>query len=389
MLQRISMMREELKVRGQGLQPLISRATRTTETEDAKIAIFFDTKEDKEEEILRSLENWRNLRWRTLKTTPEEGDEGFEGPLCKQLLGKYVEPFGKDVETLSNKVENRAVQGTSARVLESVRSDFEEAGTANATLEDGELKEVVAPVKKEASEETSPMKTKARIHGDKADEGTNQEMLGYMTKQLVASLSEKANDATIGALSEKVKNATTTENLSNKAKEFQNQEETLNDKIEEIHGRNDIRKASEDEEDDELLPSQLAAPECMKSHVEQKETRTVIKFKIKDLDEGLNKTKSGIPREKVKLKSEDFKKIEDPKRHRYAYKTCGAEAPKRADFMTPRSSSHECEFACNQRGKEAPMKSELGSHMLTDCEERLTEVPQKAGFKKPKRRVHR
>ena len=110
---------------------MISRATRTTETEDEHIRILLDIREDKEEEILRSLENWRNLRWRTLKTTPEEGDEGFEGPPCKQLLGKDLEPLEKDVETLSNKVENRAVQGTSAQVLESVKSNFEEAGTVN------------------------------------------------------------------------------------------------------------------------------------------------------------------------------------------------------------------------------------------------------------------
>ena len=67
---------------------MISIATTSTgtETEDENIKVPLDIREDNEEEILRSLENWRNLRWKILKATPEEGDEGFEGPPCRQTL---------------------------------------------------------------------------------------------------------------------------------------------------------------------------------------------------------------------------------------------------------------------------------------------------------------
>ena len=56
---------------------------------------------------------------------------------------------------LSAKAETRAGQGISAGVPGSVMSDPEKAGTVKKTLEDGELGDIVAPVKKEASEETS------------------------------------------------------------------------------------------------------------------------------------------------------------------------------------------------------------------------------------------
>ena len=144
-----------------------------------------------------------------IKTTPGEGDEGFEGPPYRQSLeeddasdaSKDVNSLSKevgenDVEILSNKAKIRAEQLVIARAAESVKSDPGKAGTANITLEDGESREIVAP-ESEATEKASIKKFKARILGKKAEEGRDQEMSSYKTKQQVTSLSRKADDATI------------------------------------------------------------------------------------------------------------------------------------------------------------------------------------------------
>ena len=143
------------------------------------------------------------------KTTPEEGGEGPEGTPCGQPLEKkdandasedvktHSKEVGEsDVETLTKKAKIRTEQLVIARAAESVKSDPGKAGTANTTLEDGESRKIVAP-ESEATEKASIKKFKARILGKKAEEGRDQEMSSYKTKQLVTSLSEKADDATI------------------------------------------------------------------------------------------------------------------------------------------------------------------------------------------------
>ena len=158
----------------------------------------------------------------------------------------------------------------------------------NTTVEDGVLKKVVAP-ENEASKEATIDETKARILGEKAEEGRDQEMSSYKTKQLVTSLSEKADDA-----------------ITKVPGKEANEPE-----------KNDVKKASEDEEGDELVPSRLIALERMKNHAEQRKTGITIKFKTEDLGGSLNKGKSGILRKGVKFKDEDLKETEDPKRFSY------------------------------------------------------------------------
>ena len=70
-------------------------------------------------------------------------------------------------------------------------SNSEKTRTAKL-LEDRDLGRFVAPGSGEDSEDTSQNKIKARILSPRAEEGRNQEMLGYRTKQLVTSLSDKA-----------------------------------------------------------------------------------------------------------------------------------------------------------------------------------------------------
>ena len=122
-----------------------------------------------------------------VKTTPGEGDEGFEGPPCRQSLEEDVEPLDKDVEkeenveTLGNKAENRAVQGTNAWVPESVKSDDEKARMVKKTPEFGGLRQIVAPEEKEASIETSETENKAKILSAKARGGSEAEMSGSVS----------------------------------------------------------------------------------------------------------------------------------------------------------------------------------------------------------------
>ena len=101
----------------------------------------------------------------------------------------------------------------------------------------------------------------------------------------------------------------------------------------------------------------------MKNRAEQREMEIIIEFKTEDLDESLNKSKSGILRKGVKFKNEDFKKIEDPKRYRYAYKTCETEAPRKAGFKKHgRRVLGENERTCNQRGNYVPSEDEPKIH---------------------------
>ena len=170
----------ELEVRG----PQTPAATATeTKTEDENIESSLEIREDTIE----------------FKTTPGEGDEGFEGPPYRQSLmeddaseafkiedakpldkeveeDEDIESLSEDVEeddaneaskikdikvlskeveeqddvkTLSAKAEIRARQGTNAWVPDPVKSDSEKAGTVEP-LEDGGLREIVAPVRREA-----------------------------------------------------------------------------------------------------------------------------------------------------------------------------------------------------------------------------------------------
>ena len=97
----------------------------------------------------------------------------------------------------------RAGRQVVANAVDPVKSDPEKAGTVNTTLEDGELRVIVAPEKKEASKETSNDKIKAGILGPRAEEGRDRKMSGYKIKQMITSLSEKADDAKTDVLSEK------------------------------------------------------------------------------------------------------------------------------------------------------------------------------------------
>ena len=220
----------ELEVRGP--QALATTATTSTKTETkenenkASLEIKEDAIEDNEETVLELL-SYAAAR-KILKTTPEEGDEGFEGPPFRQSLEEddASEASGKqnddasdaskddikilddkvededDIESLSTKAEIRARQGTNAWVPDPVMNDLEKVGTVNTTLEDGELKVIVAP-EEEESKDTSANQIKTRILGPRIEEGRDQKMSGYRIKQLITSLSDKADDATTEVLSEK------------------------------------------------------------------------------------------------------------------------------------------------------------------------------------------
>ena len=90
-------------------------------------------------------------------------------------------------------------------------------------------------------------------------------MSSYMAFEMTASLSDKAK------VPQKQE-----EDLSNKAREalvspFKRNDytKTLGEKTEE----DDAKKASKDEEDDELMPSRLIAPKRMETHAERKAHR--------------------------------------------------------------------------------------------------------------------
>ena len=190
------------------------------------------------------------------KTTPEEGDEGFEGPPCRQSLeeedasdaSKDVKTHSKevgenDVEILSNKAEIRAEQLAIARAAVSVMSDPEQAGTVDEPLEDGRFSAIVAPGNEEDSEDISEDKIKAKILSAKARGGTEAEMSGYKAFKMTTSLSDKAevpHEET--ELSEEIRI------LSDKARDAQKQEEILRNKVEETLAKKDVEKALDDEE---------------------------------------------------------------------------------------------------------------------------------------------
>ena len=158
---------EELELRGRGLQPLTatttaSTATVSTKTEPKKnskasLEIKEDAIKDNEEtvlELLNCVATRKILRVESekiLKTTPGEGDEGFEGPPYKQSLeeddaneaskkkddaidaSKNVKSLSKeaeedDDETLGDNAENRAAIQVVANAVDPVKSDPEKAG---------------------------------------------------------------------------------------------------------------------------------------------------------------------------------------------------------------------------------------------------------------------
>ena len=263
------------------------------------------------------------------KTTPEEGDEGFEGPPCRQFLeeedasdaSKDVRILNmkaedqNDVESLSAKTESRAEQLAIARAADSVMSDLEKAGTVAEALEDVELKAIIAPESEEDPEdisengedpeEASIEKPKARILSKKAEEGRDQEMSSYKTKQLVISLSNKADDATIEVLSEKA--------------EEQNEHYI---KIERL-GVEDDEETSKTDENDGMMPIYLVAPRCT-GHKRQAKAE----IKMKDLNN--------------KAENVRFEKAYCEERP--------TEAPQKAGFRKHRNSSHDGESTRNQRG---------------------------------------
>ena len=63
-------------------------------------------------------------------------------------------------------------------MLDSVRSDPEKAGAVAEALGDGGLGRFIAPGSEEDSEDTSEIKMKAKILGDKARGGTVAKMSG-------------------------------------------------------------------------------------------------------------------------------------------------------------------------------------------------------------------
>ena len=158
-------------------------------------------------------------------------------------------------------------------------SDSEKAGTVKP-LEDGVLREIVAPEVMEDFKNTPENENKARILGHRVREVKRTKMSGYPAEQ----------PATI---------------LSDKAREPQKQVEIPSAKVEEILEKNDVKEASEDEEDDELMPSRLIALERIENHAkdlnrfkdemkilsekaeenhaEQREKGITIEFKLKTL----------------------------------------------------------------------------------------------------------
>ena len=164
-----------------------------------------------------------------------------------------------DIETLGNKAENRAVQLASRRAAKSVKNELEQTGTVNTTLGDGSFKKIVAPEKKEASKETSPTKIKARILGEKAEEGRGQEMPGYTAEQPAASLSDKAEVP-------------------------QNQEEDLSNKAREALEKNDDIKAlsAKTEEDNDVEALGNEAEEIQDDAIKALDVKTEASETVKD-----------------------------------------------------------------------------------------------------------
>ena len=165
-------------------------------------------------------------------------------------------------------------------------SDPEKARTVDEPLEDGELGEIVAPVKKEASEETSNDEIKARILGNKTEEGKETEKSCYKIKQMITSLSEKADDAK-------------TEILSEKAEES---------------NENDDKDTSDKDDDDDLQTLRLIALESMGY---KGKTKIEARFKLRqdsnlrqELGHGLKKLLGGLEARKGGLEnltqSKDF-----------------------------------------------------------------------------------
>ena len=177
----------ELEVRGPRA-PLASKATSRTENKN---------------------ENKAPPKIKETTFENSEGKETFdEEPTMMecQVKTQDAKPLGKDVEmeedvkNLSKRAESRAEQLAVANAVDSVKSELEQTGAVNTTLREGRFKKIVAPVKKEDSNESFKKEIKARIPNQRAEEGRGQEMPSYMIKQLITSPSNKADDANPRAL---------------------------------------------------------------------------------------------------------------------------------------------------------------------------------------------
>ena len=216
----------------------------------------------------------------------------------------------EDVANLSNKVENRAEQLAIARAADPVKSDSVQTGTAKP-LEDGSRRKIVAPERKEDSENTSEDKTKAKILSNEARGGTETEKSGYTTEQPATSLNDKVevpHEETIE--SEEI------EILSDNTGDSKKQEEILQEAEEAFE---------KDEEEGGMMLSYLIALERT-GHGKQAETET-------KMDNLSNKAGSG----KVDKNNSEVRP---------------AEAPQKTSLTKLKSSSHKTEADCKQRGKE-------------------------------------
>ena len=109
--------------------------------------------------------------WASIVGNPEENRQSIE--ISTEALDSEVErTIGTKI--LSTKAKTRAEQGTSAGVLDSVKSELEQTGAVNTTLREGRFKKIVAPVKKEDSNESFKKEIKARIPNQRVEEGRGQ-----------------------------------------------------------------------------------------------------------------------------------------------------------------------------------------------------------------------
>ena len=296
------------------------------------------------------------------RVTSEKSDEGFEGPPDRQLLEEILAKVpGKihqrddandtskeendieilnvkveekaDVENLSDKAENRAVQGTSAGVLDSVKSDPKKTGAAKRKLEDRDLGRFVAPERKEPSTN----KIKARILGHEAEGRKDAKKPGYATKQMVRELNDKAetNNTQIGHLDRKI------EISINKAREKPRAERRILER--DAKSRKDQAKANE------------ARAEV--------QTRKQIKDNIRNLEKEQNFLQEEMD-DFARIVNKDSNANEEtdqvPKKVRCTTQTYEAEASKRPSFKEHLRPIHkEYGIDCNQDGEEITIGNAL------------------------------
>ena len=208
------------------------------------------------------------------RTTPGEDDANKASKVETSIkaLDKEVEKI-IDIKILSDKTEKRAGQEISAGVPGSVMSDSEKAGTANTTLEDGELGVIVAPMKKEESKDTSANQIEARILGHGVEEGRGTKMSGYNAEQPAEILSVKAREHNLKTMT------------------FENSMKVLSEKVEEhqVNKRKILGIEAEEsatKTTPEIGEEGFEGPPCRQS-LEEKETAS----KVDDEDSGQTKIK--------------------------------------------------------------------------------------------------